>query len=81
MLTQGEDLPQAEVARQLGISEEELRRRIANEDAYLRARLGELGVGPGEAGDAVAPQRAAGAARTSLQPLMKSYDALATDPG
>jgi hypothetical protein len=53
LLTQGEDLPHAEVARQLGISEEELRRRIEHADAYLRARLSELGVGPREAGDAV----------------------------
>ncbi|MBK6007928.1 RNA polymerase sigma factor [Ramlibacter ginsenosidimutans] len=52
LLTQAEDLPHAEVARQLGISEEELQRRIDHADAYLRARLSELGVGPGEARDA-----------------------------
>lgn len=52
LLTQAEDLPHAEVARQLGISQEELQRRIEHADAYLRARLSELGVGPGEAGDA-----------------------------
>jgi hypothetical protein len=53
LLAQGEDLPHAEAARQFGISEEELRRRIEHADAYLRARLGELGVGPGEAGNAI----------------------------
>jgi hypothetical protein len=52
LLAQAEDLPHAEVARQLGISEEELQRRIEHADAYLRARLRELGVGPGEAQDA-----------------------------
>ncbi|MDN8618093.1 RNA polymerase sigma factor [Variovorax ginsengisoli] len=52
LLTQADNLPRAKVARQLGISEEGLRRRIEHADAYLRARLSELGVGPGEAGDA-----------------------------
>lgn len=52
LLTQAEELPHDEVARQLGISREELQQRIEHADAYLRARLSELGVGPGEAGDA-----------------------------
>lgn len=52
-LTQVEDLPHAEVARELGIGEEELQRRIDHADAYLRERLRELGVGPGEACDAL----------------------------
>lgn len=37
LLTQAGDLPHAEVARQLGISQEELQRRIEHADAYLRA--------------------------------------------
>jgi len=49
LLTQAENLPHAEVARQLGISQEELQRRDEHADAYLRARLSELGVGSGEA--------------------------------
>lgn len=53
LLTKAEDLPHAEVARQLGISQEELQRRIEHADAYLRARLSELGVGPREAEDAI----------------------------
>lgn len=52
LLTHVEDLPHAEVARQLGISEEELQRRIEHADAYLRARLSDLGVGPGGAENA-----------------------------
>lgn len=53
LLTQADDQPRAEVARLLGISEEELQRRIEHADAYLRTRLSELGVGPSEATDAL----------------------------
>lgn len=56
LLTQADDVPRAEAARQLGISEEELQRRIEHADAYLRARLSELGVGPGEADNATRRQ-------------------------
>jgi RNA polymerase sigma factor (sigma-70 family) len=69
LLVQAEDLPHAEVARQLGISEEELQRRIEHADAYLRARLSELGVGPRDVEDATrrsAPPAPRGPADHSL---------------
>jgi RNA polymerase sigma factor (sigma-70 family) len=66
VLTQMEDLPRAEVARQLGIPEDELDRRVAYADAYLRARLTELGV---------APVRARAGARPPAAPeLQRAFD-------
>jgi RNA polymerase sigma factor (sigma-70 family) len=74
LLTQAEDLPHAEVARQLGISQEELQRRIEHADAYLRARLSELGVGPGEAGDATRRNAPLAPRETADDSLEQAFD-------
>jgi hypothetical protein len=39
-------MPRAEVARQVGITEDELARWLAHADEFLKARLREFGLGP-----------------------------------
>jgi RNA polymerase sigma factor (sigma-70 family) len=50
LLTHADDMPSADVARQLGIGEHELARWLQHADAFLKARLTELGFDPSATG-------------------------------
>jgi RNA polymerase sigma factor (sigma-70 family) len=75
LLTQVEELSRPVAARQLGVGEDELARWVEHADAYLRARLAELGIKPSAAaGDGTYRVMQPCGRPPPAQQLMRAFD-------
>jgi RNA polymerase sigma factor (sigma-70 family) len=74
LLTQVEDLSRAEAARHLHIREDQLARWVEQADAFLKARLSELGISASDLRDAGRPGAAAAAGTRPPEALVRAFD-------